>query len=128
MESGTCGYGARARWSMKAWSRQCQRVVSWTIDAESGGASVRNAYGSALRRWTPSRGRISNLYRSPGPTSGMKSSQMPVDPMDRMGCRRPSQELKSPTTETERAVGAQTANKNTAHPTHQRGGESERRH
>ena len=35
---------------------------------------------------------------------------MPVEPSERIGCRRPSQELKSPTTETARAAGAQTAN------------------
>ena len=40
----------------------------------------------------------------------MNSSQMPLDPSDRIGFRRPSQLLKSPTTETERALGAQTAN------------------
>ena len=40
----------------------------------------------------------------------MKSSQIPDAPSDRIGCRRPSHELKSPTTDTARAFGAQTAN------------------
>jgi hypothetical protein len=35
---------------------------------------------------------------------------MPDAPSDRMGYKRPSHELKSPTTDTERALGAQTAN------------------
>ena len=35
---------------------------------------------------------------------------MPLEPSERIGCSRPSQELKSPTIETERALGAQTAN------------------
>ena len=35
---------------------------------------------------------------------------MPLDPSERIACRRPSQELKSPTTLTARADGAQTAN------------------
>ena len=34
---------------------------------------------------------------------------MPDAPSERIGCRRPSQELKSPTTEAERADGAHTA-------------------
>jgi hypothetical protein len=39
----------------------------------------------------------------------MNSSQIPDAPSERIGCRRPSHELKSPTTETERALGAHTA-------------------
>ena len=39
----------------------------------------------------------------------MKISQMPVSTRLRMGWRRPSQSLKSPTTETRCALGAQTA-------------------
>ena len=46
----------------------------------------------------------------PAPTPGRNSSQTPLDPSDRIGCSRPSHELKSPTTETARALGAQTAN------------------
>jgi hypothetical protein len=40
----------------------------------------------------------------------MKISQIPELPSERIGCSRPSQELKSPTTLTERADGAQTEN------------------
>ena len=39
----------------------------------------------------------------------MKISQMPVSRRSRIGWRRPSQSLKSPTTVTRRAFGAQTA-------------------
>ena len=46
----------------------------------------------------------------PSPTFGMNSSQMPVLPMERMGCPVPSQPLKSPTTRTPSAFGAHTAN------------------
>ena len=35
---------------------------------------------------------------------------MPPEPSERIACSRPSQELKSPTTLTARAAGAQTAN------------------
>jgi hypothetical protein len=51
-----------------------------------------------------------NLYRSPAPTPGTKSSQIPADPSERIGCTRSFQKLKSATTATERAFGAQTAN------------------
>ena len=46
--------------------------------------------------------RISNLYAAPSTTSGMKISQIPDPPSTRIACRRPSQELKSPTTLTAR--------------------------
>ncbi len=35
---------------------------------------------------------------------------MPVEPSERIACSRPSQELKSPTIDTARALGAHTAN------------------
>ena len=41
---------------------------------------------------------------------------MPEPPSTRIGCRRPSQELKSPTTLTARAAGAHTANEVPATP------------
>src|SRR5437016_5734433 len=81
-----------------------------TTDAFLGGTSVRNAYGSAFSRNLPSRVRISNLYREPGGIPGRNSSQIPDPPSDRIGWSRPSQPLKSPTTPTEAAFGAQTAN------------------
>src|SRR5579875_3277138 len=40
----------------------------------------------------------------------MNSSQIPPEPKERIGWIRPSHELKSPTTLTARAAGAQTAN------------------
>ena len=46
----------------------------------------------------------------PGATPGMNSSQTPAPPSERIGCARPSQKLKSPTSLTPRAFGAQTAN------------------
>ena len=79
-------------------------------EAVLGGSSVCWAYGSALSSSSPSAERISYLYRSPAPTSGRNSSQMPPVCIERIACRRPSQELKSPTTLTARAAGAQTAN------------------
>ena len=75
-----------------------------------GGTSVANATGSAFRRISPSGARISYLYRAPESTPGRNSSQMPAAPIARMGWTRPSQKLKSPTTETALAAGAQTAN------------------
>ncbi len=48
--------------------------------------------------------RSSNLYFAPSSTPGMKSSQIPDEPSERIGCRRPSHELKSPTTATDARV------------------------
>ena len=47
--------------------------------------------------------------RDPMPTPGMKISQTPEEPSERMAWNRPSHWLKSPTTLTRWAVGAQTA-------------------
>ena len=82
----------------------------WTTDEFAGGTSAANATGSALMRSCPSWARTSNLYFAPSSTPGTKSSQIPLEPSERIGCSRPSQLLKSPTTETERAFGAHTAN------------------
>ncbi len=46
---------------------------------------------------------------SPSPRPGMNVSHTPVAPRRRIGWRRPSQMLKSPTTDTRCAFGAQTA-------------------
>src|SRR5665647_3372566 len=81
-----------------------------TIEAVAGGLSVARAIGSALVRREPSEPRTSYLYRLSSVTSGMKSSHTPVDPNERIGCTEPSHSLKSPTTRTARAFGAQTAN------------------
>ena len=45
----------------------------------------------------------------PSPMLGMNSSQIPVDPSERIGCAVPSQKLKSPETRTPWAFGAHTA-------------------
>src|SRR5579871_896529 len=85
-------------------------LASHTTDAFAGGTSVWNATGSLFSRSRPSCVRSSNLYFAPSSTPGTNSSQIPEEPSERIGCRRPSHELKSPTTATERAFGAQTAN------------------
>ena len=64
-----------------------------------------------MRRSRAVRGRDLELVaRVPRPSSGTNSSQMPEAPSERIGCRRPSQLLKSPTTLTRGRSGAQTAN------------------
>src|SRR5438105_11576748 len=68
-----------------------------------------NDSGSALSRTEPSAPSTSNLYSSPSVISGTNSSQTPELLRLRIGSRRPSQRLKSPTTRTPRAFGAQTA-------------------
>ena len=78
--------------------------------AVAGGTSAAKANGSARRLTCPCWLTTSNLYRAPGPTPGRKISQTPELPSTRIGCRRPSQPLKSPTTRTARAPGAHTAN------------------
>src|SRR6266508_3171226 len=77
--------------------------------ALAGGRSVANASGSALSTSPPSAPSTSYLYLSPTPTPGTNSSQTPEEPSTRIGFRRPSQRLKSPTTRTARALGAHTA-------------------
>jgi len=58
---------------------------------------------------SPPRARISYLYFSPSRKSGTKISQMPPGTSSRIGVTRPSHPLKSPTTLTRSAFGAQTA-------------------
>ena len=74
------------------------------IDARKLGAMMPDS------RQTPSRPRIWNLYVVPSPMLGMNSSQIPVDPSDRIGWPEPSHQLKSPQTRTPWALGAHTAN------------------
>src|ERR1700754_5340178 len=78
------------------------------MDAVAGGTSVRRAIGSALRKRSPLREVISNLYRASSPTPGRNSSHTPDDPSDRIGKAVPSQELNSPATRTPWAFGAHT--------------------
>ena len=79
-------------------------------EAVAGGVSVANANGSLFILARPSAARISNLYFSHVPSPGTNSSQTPDWPRVRIGWQRPSQRLKSPTTRTLLAFGAQTAN------------------
>jgi hypothetical protein len=51
----------------------------------------------------------SNLYKSPFSTPSTKSAHTPVPGMSCMACCSAFQALKSPTTRTSRAFGAQTA-------------------
>ena len=85
-------------------------LIDATMEAVDGAASLALATGSAFcGKQVPSASMISNLYLSPGARRGTNSSQTPADGLSRIGLRRPSQALKSPTTETRRAFGAHTA-------------------
>src|SRR5690625_6312040 len=84
--------------------------LSVTIEAVAGGVSVAKAIGSAFSRQRSSAPKISYLYRVPAVTLGIKISQTPEEPRERMACEVPSQWLKSPITRTARALGAQTLN------------------
>ena len=84
-----CGSEA-ARWSIQSASPHSWVEVN-TTEAVAGGTSVAWAKGSALSLRTPSRPRISNLYRVPSPISGTNSSHTPVAPIVRIGVAVPSQ-------------------------------------
>src|SRR5438445_11436285 len=85
-------------------------LISTTMEAVVGRRSAVNATGSDFNgSMRPSGPMISYLYFSPGRTPGTKISQKPL-PRTRMAWRRPSHELKSPTTLTRFAAGANTAN------------------
>src|SRR5580692_353918 len=106
---GSCTSSVSARAASHSESAQLYSDVK-TTDAVSGGTSVASAIGSALSRHTPSRPQTEYLYRAPSPAPGTNSSHTPDPPSERIGCARPSQKLKSPTTLTPRALGAHTAN------------------
>ena len=76
----------------------------------AGGTSVANAIGSALSRRCPSGVVMANLYTSPTPTPGMKTSHTPAPPMERIGYWAPFHMQKSPMTATPFAFGAHTVN------------------
>ena len=81
---------------------------STTTEAVDGRISAKAAQGSDFRGSSaPLRLTISYLYLSPALAPGTKISHQPL-PRTRMACRRPSHRLKSPTTLTRRAFGAQT--------------------
>ena len=62
-----------------------------TTEELAGGTSVRRASGSARIVFEPSGRVISNLYSSPSPSDGTKSSQIPVEPSERIGWPVPVQ-------------------------------------
>ena len=81
-----------------------------TTLAVAGRSSHCSAYGSAFCGSTwPSRACNWYLYLAPAPTPGRKISHTPHSRRRRIGWRRASQKLKSPTTLTWEAFGAQTA-------------------
>ena len=80
-----------------------------TIEAVCGGTRSAKANGSALSSSSPTRADL-ELVAGAVADGGKEISQIPDPPSARIMCRRPSQKLKSPTTETERAAGAHTAN------------------
>ena len=66
-------------------------------------------YDAGLASASPNWESMAYLYRAPGPTSGMKASQTPEVPRACKGCSLRFHSLKSPITDTCRALGAQTA-------------------
>jgi hypothetical protein len=77
--------------------------------AVRGGTSAANAYGSHFSATRPPRLFTEYLYSVPTLRPGMNSSHTPLGMCFRMACLRRSQPLKSPTTLTLSALGAQTA-------------------
>ncbi len=76
-----------------------------TIDAVCGGTSVAERERVGLQPQPRRRRRGSRTCSArPARRPGTKSSQMPDAPSERIGCRRPSQPLKSPTTLTDARV------------------------
>ena len=81
-----------------------------TMDAVSGGTSNAEPEGIGLEQHLAvSRPDLELVAVRRRATPGTKISQTPLTPSDRIGCARPSQPLKSPTTLTRCALGAQTA-------------------
>ena len=75
------------------------------------GASARNAKGSALTRDTPSAPRTASLYAWPSRAFGATPAHTPDDACGSSGSAPSLQKFQSPTTETDRAFGAHTANR-----------------
>ena len=80
-----------------------------TTDAVSGRSCMARPHGSALRS-APRSKRLTTwyLYRVPGSTPGIKSSQVPVATRWDMGCAIALQPLNEPLTDTASAAGAHT--------------------
>src|SRR5690349_13208301 len=108
MEIGSHNQSRCARACIQASSPQRYLSRFATIDADFGGVSLWKAYGSAFCcRYARSRERTLYLYAHPSPAPGRKISQMPAS-RSRMGWRRVSHWLKSPTSVTVSALGAHT--------------------
>ena len=84
----------------------------------AGGGSVcsRQRIGLLRQQHAVRRRRSRTCSARPAPTRGTNSSQTPAAWRRRIGWRRPSQALKSPTTATRSAFGAQTAKRTPATP------------
>src|ERR1700761_943058 len=81
-----------------------------TTDAVAGGGSVYRAIGSGRVTQAPDCVCSSNLYAVPGPKPGTNSSPTPLSSRRRIEHSSPFQPLKSPSTRTAFACGAQTLN------------------
>ena len=95
-----------ARRDMYLPSCQSQPSISQTLLAVPGPVSAWKAKGSAFSTSRPSALTTRYLYMSPSFNPGTKAHQTPSS-RRHMGVAEPSQPLKSPTTETSRAWGAQ---------------------
>src|SRR5574338_579117 len=95
------------RLSIHFLSLHSNPFISATTDAVLGRSSLDKAYGSDLISMASPCVCTSNLYLWPAPTHGTKSSQTPELPRQRMGFALPSQWLKSATSDTAFAPGAQ---------------------
>ena len=85
-------------------------------EAVFGGTSAWKANGSAFRRSCPSAPFTSNLYPWLSAAAATTPAQIPEEPCGSSGSTRPSQRFQSPTTETPRAFGAQTAKETPSSP------------
>ena len=106
--------GRREQRSMRRRSRGMATVIGHDRRRSAGGICAwpkRPGRPSAATAH-PKVPSISYLYRTPQHRSaGTNNSHTPGPWRFRIGCRRPSHPLKSPTTETRCALGAQTANR-----------------
>ena len=92
---------------MYSASVQPKPSISQTLLPVAGPVSAWSAKGSALSTVFPSAPATRNLYISPFFTPGTKAHHTPPSHLY-IGAAAPSQPLKSPTTETSFALGAQT--------------------
>ena len=108
--------GASKAWApprreIHPWSAHWYLLRSHTTEAVRGLSSAAKPSGSALSmRCAENRGLMLYLYSAPCPSPGTKPSQIPDDWRDLSGVASGSHSLKSPTTLTASAFGAQTPN------------------